>query len=160
MYNSKLCCGELTDPYDAYEWSFVAVPAQKLAGVTKSAYTKGKENDMNKILSMIESKKSFTLSDSDCSKLSAYIGSLQQSAKDGVFYRDSLTGEVVRLSAVVQPDISRETMESIAKTMTVAQLKEFKTAFEKKKNESIVPVPQLYNEKNKSETVLNGQFKI
>ena len=160
VYNSKLCCGELTDPYDAYEWSFVAVPAQKLAGVTKSAYTKGKENDMNKILSMIESKKSFTLSDSDCSKLSAYIGSLQQSAKDGVFYRDSLTGEVVRLSAVVQPDISRETMESIAKTMTVAQLKEFKTAFEKKKNESVVPVPQLYNEKNKSETVSNGQFKI
>ena len=115
---------------------------------------------MDKILGMIESKKSFTLSDSDCSKLSEYIDSLKQSAKDGVFYRDSLTGEVVRLSAVVQPDISRETMESIAKTMTVAQLKEFKTAFEKKKNESIVPVPQLYNEKNKSETVLNGQFKI
>ena len=115
---------------------------------------------MNKILSMIESKKSFTLSDSDCKKLSEYIDSLQQSAKDGVFYRDSLTGEVVRLSAVVQPDISRETMESIAKTMTVAQLKEFKTAFEKKKNESVVPVPQLYNEKNKSNAVSNGQFKI
>ncbi len=160
VYNSKICCGELTAPYDAYEWSFVAVPAQKLAGVTKSASTKGKENDMNKILSMIESKKSFTLSDSDCKKLSEYIDSLQQSAKDGVFYRDSLTGEVVRLSAVVQPDISRETMESIAKTMTVAQLKEFKTAFEKKKNESVVPVPQLYNEKNKSNAVSNGQFKI
>lgn len=159
-YGDKECYFTLSEISDAYEWSFVAVPAQKLAGVTKSASTKGKENDMNKILSMIESKKSFTLSDSDCSKLSEYIDSLQQSAKDGVFYRDSLTGEVVRLSAVVQPDISRETMESIAKTMTVAQLKEFKTAFEKKKNESVVPVPQLYNEKNKSNAVSNGQFKI
>ncbi len=28
IYSSKLCCGELTKPYDAYEWSFVATPSQ------------------------------------------------------------------------------------------------------------------------------------
>ena len=48
-----------------------------------------------------------------------------------MYYRDSLTSEVLRLSAVVQPDISRETMESVAKSMSVVQLKEFKNAFEK-----------------------------
>lgn len=32
----KLCVGELCDPTDAYEFSFVAVPAQRGAGVTKS----------------------------------------------------------------------------------------------------------------------------
>ena len=37
-YGGKLCFGELCEPYDAYEWSFVAVPAQRQAGVTKSAY--------------------------------------------------------------------------------------------------------------------------
>ncbi len=47
-YGGKLCCGELTEPYDAYEWSFVAVPAQKNAGVTKTAY--GKEIDMEGIM--------------------------------------------------------------------------------------------------------------
>lgn len=36
-YNGKLCYGELTGAKDAYEWSFVAVPAQRRAGVIKSA---------------------------------------------------------------------------------------------------------------------------
>lgn len=34
-YDGKLCAGDLIDPKDAYEVSFVAVPAQKGAGVTK-----------------------------------------------------------------------------------------------------------------------------
>lgn len=34
-YDGKTCLGILTDPTDAYEWSFVAVPAQPAAGVTK-----------------------------------------------------------------------------------------------------------------------------
>ncbi len=36
-YDDKLCVGNLEEPEDAYEFSFVAVPAQKGAGVTKSA---------------------------------------------------------------------------------------------------------------------------
>ena len=34
-YGGKLCYVELDEPMDAYEWSFVAVPAQRAAGVTK-----------------------------------------------------------------------------------------------------------------------------
>ena len=36
-YDGKLCIAELSDGTDAYELSFVAVPAQKSAGVVKSA---------------------------------------------------------------------------------------------------------------------------
>jgi len=36
-YDGKLCVGDLEDPKDAYEVSFVAVPAQRGAGVTKDA---------------------------------------------------------------------------------------------------------------------------
>ncbi len=36
-YGGQLCCGVLTGASDAYEWSFVAVPAQRKAGVIKSA---------------------------------------------------------------------------------------------------------------------------
>ena len=36
-YGGKVCCGVLLGATDAYEWSFVAVPAQKKAGVVKSA---------------------------------------------------------------------------------------------------------------------------
>lgn len=35
-YDGKMCVGDLVDPKDAYEVSFVAVPAQKGAGVTKN----------------------------------------------------------------------------------------------------------------------------
>lgn len=160
IYGSKICCGELVNPYDAYEWSFVAVPSQTQAGVTKSKYSKGKEPDMESIFKKLEAESSINLSPAESKKLLSYIDGLKQSAKDGVYYRDSLTTEVIRLSAAVQPEISRETMESVAKTMTVVQLKEFKTAFEKKKNEALSAVPQLYSEKNKNKTVLNGQFRI
>ncbi len=36
-YDGQLCVGDLVDPKDAYELSFVAVPAQRGAGVTKGA---------------------------------------------------------------------------------------------------------------------------
>lgn len=36
-YDGKLCVGEINDPREAYEFSFVAVPAQREAGVIKSA---------------------------------------------------------------------------------------------------------------------------
>lgn len=34
-YEGRLCFRELRDPLDAYEWSFVAVPAQRQAGILK-----------------------------------------------------------------------------------------------------------------------------
>ena len=40
-YDGKLCVCELHDPVDAYEFSFVAVPAQPGAGVTKSHHHSG-----------------------------------------------------------------------------------------------------------------------
>lgn len=35
-YDGVLCAGVMDEPLDAYEWSFVAVPAQPKAGVTKA----------------------------------------------------------------------------------------------------------------------------
>lgn len=160
-YGGKICCGELLNPYDAYEWSFVAVPAQKNAGVTKSHLNNRKEMTMEKILKNLDEKKGFNLSEADCKKLRNYVDNLRQLAKDGAYYRESLTSEVVKLSALVQPDISRETMGNIAKSMTVSQLCEFRNAFKKQKDMSFEAVPQLYNEKhNNKNSDLNGQFTI
>ena len=44
VYGGKLCCYHLSDPADAYEWSFVAVPAQKNAGVVKE-FNPSSENE-------------------------------------------------------------------------------------------------------------------
>lgn len=160
-YGGKICCGELLNPYDAYEWSFVAVPTQQNAGVTKSHMKNRKEMTMDKILKNLDEERSFYLSEADCKKLRNYVNNLKQLAKDGAYYRDSLTSEVVKLSAFVQPDISRETMEQVAKTMTVAQLCEFRNAFKKHKDSGFEAVPQLYNEKNNNgNSDLNGQFTI
>lgn len=157
-YSGKLCCGELMGIYDAYEWSFVAVPAQKSAGVMKSY--KGKEMKMEEILKSIQTEKGTSLSGEECKRLCSYIDKLKKSAADGVYYRDSLTSEVLRLSAIVQPDISRDTMESVAKGMSIVQLKEFKHAFEKRADSILPSVPQLYKQKYTATADVNGNFKI
>lgn len=160
-YGGKICCGELLNPYDAYEWSFVAVPAQKNAGVTKSYLKNRKDMKMDEILKNLDSEKGFNLSDADCKKLRNYVDNLKQLAKDGAYYRDSLTSEVIKLSALVQPDISRDTMEKVAKSMTVSQLCEFRNAYKKQKDLSFEVTPQLYKDKNNNKnTGLNGQFTI
>lgn len=41
VYNGEICHCELRNPIDAYEMSFVAVPAQPKAGVTKSTTSQG-----------------------------------------------------------------------------------------------------------------------
>ena len=157
-YGGKLCCGELRDPVDAYEWSFVAVPSQRRAGVTKSVNRK--EGKMEDILKRIEKAGGITLGDAECAKLKEYIENLKSSAKDGVYYRDSLTCEVLRLSAAVQPEISRDTMECITKNLSVAQLGELRTAFENKLGESVMPKPQLFSQKNKTNADSNKEFSI
>ena len=129
-YSGKLCCGELLEPFDAY------------------------------VLKRIENEKGFLLSDGECRSLKAYIDGLRQSAKDGVFYRDSLTTEVLRLSAAVQPDISRETMEAVVKGMSLAQLREFKTAFERTRSEKLGIKPQLGCENRKQNAPDYGEFRI
>jgi len=55
-YDGKMCVGDLVDPKDAYEVSFVAVPAQRGAGVTKEVkidtMTPGEKIEMIKQLQM------------------------------------------------------------------------------------------------------------
>lgn len=46
-YGDRLCFVKLEEPTDAYEWSFVAVPAQRAAGVTK-VYAEGSDEDHEK----------------------------------------------------------------------------------------------------------------
>lgn len=48
-YGNQICFSILSDAADAYEWSFVAVPAQRDAGVTKSFNLKNGDFDMNDI---------------------------------------------------------------------------------------------------------------
>lgn len=157
-YGDVLCFGELTNPYDAYEFSFVAVPAQKQAGVIKSFA--GKEKSMSDILKSIEKCEAVSLTENDSKRLKSYIDSLKKQASDGVYYRNTLIGDVLKYSAVVQPEISRKTMESVTASLSIEELKEFKNAYEKKMNGDETVKPQLFVKKSERKTDLNTEFKI
>ena len=144
-YNGKICYGELINPTDAYEWSFVAIPAQKEAGVIK-AFSR-KEKTMTEILKSIENSEAITLTKEDSEKLNKYFNSLKKQAADGVVYRNSLIADMLKYSAIVQPEISRTTMETVAKALSIEELKEFRTVYSKKAADFLPPKPQLYSEK-------------
>ena len=69
-YDGKICVGDLVEPKDAYEVSFVAVPAQKGAGVTKS------NDNPNEILDQL---KTFDFSTIKTEDKKAIITKLQMS---------------------------------------------------------------------------------
>jgi len=157
LYNDKMCYGELINPTDAYEWSFVAVPAQKSAGVIKGF--KGKERKMTEILKSIENSEAVTLTKEDSKKLNKYFNSLKKQAADGAVYRNSLIAEVLKFSAIVQPEISRTTMEAVTKSLGIEELREFRNAYSKKAADFLPPRPQLISE-NTNKNNENTEFRI
>lgn len=54
VYDGKKCCYHLSEPTDAYEWSFVAVPAQKGAGVIKSFNGAEPEKTEKSVMQMLQ----------------------------------------------------------------------------------------------------------
>ena len=154
----KLCYGELSNPYDAYEWSFVAVPAQKHAGVIKTFGRK--EVKMNDILKSIENSEAVTLTEKDSRKLKNYIEGLKKQAADGAVFRNSLVGDVLKFSAIVQPEIPRETMERVTKNMSINDLQKFREVYSKKLHEHLPVTPQLYMDKTEKKADTNTEFKI
>lgn len=133
VYNGKKAFVILTDPQDAYEFSFVAVPAQREAGVTKNYKITEKEAlDMESIMKTLKScTDSVVLTKAQAESAVEYIESLEDNAKLGCEYKKSLTDEVVRLCAVVMPDMDIETFKGVAQVMTAKELQSFKKAFSK-----------------------------
>lgn len=58
-YGGKLCYHILDEPLDAYEWSFVAVPAQVNAGVTKRFALKEKQESTDKSYELALAREAF-----------------------------------------------------------------------------------------------------
>lgn len=156
-YNSQLCYGELTNPTDAYEFSFVAVPAQKGAGVIK---TFRKERPMTDILKSIEKSEAVTLTKEDSRNLNEYIEGLKKQAADGAVYRNSLIGDVLKYSALSEPEISRDTMESIVNALSVDELSELRSVYKSKAQKKLPPVVQLFPKKSETKSDKNTEFKI
>lgn len=150
-YAGKLCYVTLDEPTDAYEWSFVAVPAQKMAGVVKS-YDRiniNKHNNEKGVSKTDIEKKLFageeqSFSAEEMKELISKFKSLEKKAFDGEFYRDKLIKEVKSLSAIVLPELGEDTLGRITEELSVRQLDELIKAFQVRA-EDILPVrPQLF----------------
>ena len=101
MYGGKLCFMELKDPKDAYEWSFVAVPAQPRAGVVKRFGTEGPE-----------------------------LRVLRTQAEMGQRYLMALRREVVRLAMLADGSLDGNIFAKAAGRLEEAELLELKGAYE------------------------------
>ena len=139
-YDGQLCCAVLKEPMDAYEFSFVAVPAQREAGVLKGAGM-GKR-------SLKELAEAFGAQ-------AEYRG-LFKEAQLGRQYRKELEGQVVRLGLALELGMDADLLKNLAKTAAAEDLMAMKTALEGKLAEMMPVMTQLRGNPAKEDTLESG----
>ena len=128
-YDGQLCCAILKEPMDAYEFSFVAVPAQPNAGVLKGMGA-GKR----------------TLKElADSFGAQAEYRALYQDAQLGQQYRHQIQDDVVRLCLALDLGAEEPTLRGIVKTAGPEDLLKLKAALESRLAECMPVVTQLGN---------------
>lgn len=143
-YKGKLCGVCLDEPYDAYEWSFVAVPSQRAAGVIKSY--DGKEKSMGENLEKFFAQEQRPASDEEFYELKQEFEKLRKQADDGAAYRAVLAHDVRRFAALSIPELTAEAVELLTKQLPLEELKEIRDRCEKRAKGFVPSKPQLFGE--------------
>jgi len=145
----ELCYDELCEPKDAYEFSFVAVPAQPRAGVVKGFFpTKGGEKmDFESIKKAFEGEEEITLSADEQKQLLSRINELEKLASFGKCQMENLKKEVSRLGGIARPEIGIKNIENLVKSLDADGLNTLKKVFESEAGERIPMPRQLDAEK-------------
>ena len=110
-YDGELCCAILREPVDAYEFSFVAVPAQREAGVLKG---------MGRRCTLKELADEFGAQEE-------YRGLFKQ-AQLGRAYQRQLSDEVVRLGLMLGLKIAEPTLRGAVEKLAGNELVELRDA--------------------------------
>ena len=113
-YEGKRCIARLADPTDAFEWSFVAVPAQPRAGVVKRFGSEGTE-----------------------------LRTLRKQAELGQRYLTGLRREVVRLAMLADGHLDGKIFTKAVGRLDEAELLELKRAYEAQIAKKFPVAPQL-----------------
>lgn len=158
IYDGKVCHTVLNKPTDAYEFSFVAVPAQPEAGVTKS-FTVPDGMAFDKIEKAATGCEAITLSVEAFSQLTQKIHSLEKLSKDAEKYRKALEAKVSRLGAMAVPELNSDELEGICKHLPTDSLTALERAFSASAAKRFPLAPQLgtFTHENKTD---NKEFKI
>ena len=104
-YDGQLCCAILREPVDAYEFSFVAVPAQRSAGVLKG---------MGRRVSLKELAEEFGAQEE-------YRG-LWKLARMGEQYQKQLADEVVRLVLMLELKLEEPVLRTAVEKLSGQEL--------------------------------------
>lgn len=158
VYGSKQCYYTLSDAGDAYEWSFVAVPAQRNAGVTKSFHIKGDEALESIIKAIKSADGDLTITKSQSREIADYITCLEEDSQIAGQYRDELVKEVTRLFCRALPKVETKLFSSLVGVMTAKELISFRDSLQKSED-SVPPKPQLAGKATKNQ-IKNSQFRI
>ena len=146
-YNGKLCAALLSDPTDAYEWSFVAVPAQKNAGVIKSRG--GKMPTLREYVK-----------DSECGDLLKELDDTEKYGALGKKYLESLRWETAELAIKSGSGFKKEFLTKMFSKMEEEELLTVKAVYEKRLDESFPITFQLFKGEDEGEKFSGEEFLI
>lgn len=150
-YGGKLCWADLTGATDAYEWSFVAVPAQKRAGVMKGAKNMRRGEKEMELKEFLRERPEYL----------AQVERLEGEAEAGRRYLASLRREVARLGGLAEPGMDAAVLGTIADKLSEEELGQMKKAYEARLDGKYPAGPQLrYAAGKGEESGKDGAFLI
>lgn len=138
-YDGQLCCAILKEPMDAYEFSFVAVPAQRDAGVLKAV---GGRRCLKELAEEFGAQ--------------AEYRALSQEAQLGRQYRRELEDDIVRLCLSLELGAEEPILRGIAKTAAAEDLLGLRDALSKRLAESMPLETQLGGRFDQKEALESG----
>ena len=120
QYGGKLCCTVLSGALDAYEWSFVAVPAQPKAGVMKR-YGQEEAGSLKALVKQRGSRANLR-----------ELEKLEKQAELGRTYLGGLRKEVCRLMLTAEESFDGETVEKLTEKLGEEELRELHRVYGEK----------------------------
>lgn len=139
-YDGQVCCAVLQEPVDAYEFSFVAVPAQRDAGVLKAMG--GRTCTLKELAEQFGAQ--------------AEYRRLFKEAELGRQYRKELERDVIRLCKILDLGAEQDVLQGIVKTAAAEDLQKLRTCLEAKTAQILPVTTQLGGSIGAKETVESG----
>ena len=139
-YDGQVCCAILRQPVDAYEFSFVAVPAQREAGVLK-AMGRGQKR-LKELAEQFGAQGEYQ--------------ALKQQAALGQRYRKELEDAVVRLGLSLELGLQEPVLRRLAQCAGAEDLTAVKAAWQERLEQLMPVVTQLGGQLERSAEVESG----
>ena len=141
-YEGRLCHTVLGEPTDAYEWSFVAVPAQPRAGVVKGLGARSPGEGMLSVLQKALARgEGLTLTPGEAAELARWAGELREAAREGREAREKALQEAVRLGRLACPRLDRELIRRTLAPLTAGEISAWAEEYRQRAAKRL-PIPQ------------------